>query len=92
MAPRRTQASQPPADRGASSSAAREKDPNDDWINQNMPIIGGLDLLSLLRRRSLTFLVNKAEQSVQFGKVEMPAPFRYPFDYPFSESQSFNRV
>lgn len=64
---------------------------SDDWINGFKPIIGGLDLLSLLRRRSLTFLVSKAEQSVQFGKVSMPAPFRYPFDYPFSSgNESFN--
>ena len=49
-----------------------------------------MDLLTLLRSRSLTFLVSKVEASVQVGKVAMPQPFRYPFDYPFSEARPFS--
>jgi hypothetical protein len=61
--------------------------PSDAWINQNAPIIGGVDLLSLLRRRTITFLVSKPLGSVQFGKVSLPEPFRYPFDYPFAHAE-----
>lgn len=53
---------------------------SDGWINRNAPIIGGMDLLSILRSSSLTFLAAKALPSVQFGKVSMPPPFVYPYD------------
>jgi hypothetical protein len=55
---------------------------SDGWINRNTPIIGGVDLLSLLRRRRLTLLVAKAPISVHFRAGEPDDVFRYPFAYP----------
>lgn len=53
---------------------------SDDWINCNAPIIGGMDLLSILRSQSLTFLVAKPQPVVHLGKVAMPPPSVYPYN------------
>ncbi|KAK3386396.1 P-loop containing nucleoside triphosphate hydrolase protein, partial [Sordaria brevicollis] len=63
--------------------------PSEDWIHHNKPIVGDVDLLSLLRSRAFTFLTAKPKKSVQFGNLQ-PWSFRYPFAYPSSRPQSFD--
>ncbi|KAB5549643.1 P-loop containing nucleoside triphosphate hydrolase protein [Coniochaeta sp. 2T2.1] len=60
---------------------------SEDWLNRFKPIIGGLDLLSLLRRRSLTFLVPTRSKAVAITKAATYAPFTFPYDYPFGATE-----
>lgn len=64
--------------------------PSEDWIYKNRPIVGDLDLLSLLRRRSLLFLIPQEQRKLAVGKQLTKMPFRFPVDYPFGETESFD--
>lgn len=61
--------------------------PSHDWINSYKPIIGDLDLLSLLRRRSIHFLLPQKKWKLEVGRQLSKTPFRYPVEYPFGETE-----
>lgn len=54
--------------------------PSHDWINHDSEIIGGMNLLNILRSRSLTFLVPKLMIAIKWGKWQVAPPLRYPYD------------
>ncbi|KAK4184092.1 hypothetical protein QBC35DRAFT_477596 [Podospora australis] len=60
---------------------------SDDWLNRHRPIVGSLDLVSLLRRRSLLFLIPSVEARNVPVAASSRAPLK-PFRYPFNNALS----
>jgi hypothetical protein len=58
---------------------------SDAWINRSAPISGGLDLVSLLRRRTFVILVNRTVPVTKMDLHVIWPPFQFLYDENFDD-------